>query len=673
MNNTQEMCNDKLKMKTETKMKNNHLNAIAGTNPTNKAAEDISHEYDGFVHMTAITDPKGLKTLYNYDQDGNTFGIESPDTGIISYANSESGSQLCRADAEGVTMISWFDEHRRVLSVSFPDPSNDVSFGYNMHGDEAFAPVAMSDPSGNYEYAYDGQGHLGKQKAVILDQEYITRYTRDAAGRVTTMVYPNGSLVEYQHDIRGGVCSVLVDGQVVVKNIVRSTGGLIRSMEHGNGLITSRKYDDKGRLIGNYITDMVKYDLIYNRKGQIAEVIDLLDPSSSQAFDYDDLGRLIKADGPYGSRIYTYDTNGNRLSRISDGGTETYAYITGTNQVCQVNGPNARHIEYSQNGQVIRDGWTVMAYNQARRLASAKKGDGSTAHYTYNGIGQRVIKSHNGSSTVYHYDVEGRLIAESNQKGELQQEYIWLDDELIAVLAGSELYFTHRDYRNQPTVVTNGNSNVAWKTVSTPFGNSAENYPEVAEKYRNFSLNLRLPGQYFDVETGYHYNYMRDYSPELGRYLQADPIGLNGGMNLYGYCGGDPVNKADPTGLADPGADIGDGQIDETESIDGDWDNEADLDAFLDEISLKPAITLRFSVPPLGWQWTKKGKNWTNQPVASLEAGPTVTPGLYDPISGKTYQAPTLGATPTAGMAAPLDETIKDFGGAIDSTLDWGR
>ena len=150
---------------------------------------------------------------------------------------------------------------------------------------------------------------------------------------------------------------------------------------------------------------------------------------------------------------------------------------------------------------------------------------------------------------MYHYGVEGRLIAESNQKGEVQKDYLWLDGELIAAAEGGKLYFVHANHRNEPALVTNGNGTEVWKNVTAPFGISAESYPKVAETYRNFTLNLRLPGQYFDSETGYHYNSFCDYSPELGRYLQADPIGLNGGMNLYAYCGGDPVNRKDERGL----------------------------------------------------------------------------------------------------------------------------
>ncbi|WP_225613924.1 RHS repeat-associated core domain-containing protein [Delftia sp. DLF01] len=62
-------------------------------------------------------------------------------------------------------------------------------------------------------------------------------------------------------------------------------------------------------------------------------------------------------------------------------------------------------------------------------------------------------------------------------------------------------------------------------------------------------MNLRFAGQYFDEETGTHYNQQRDYAPGLGRYIQRDPIGLSGGINVYGYGYGNPSAYADPDGL----------------------------------------------------------------------------------------------------------------------------
>ena len=84
---------------------------------------------------------------------------------------------------------------------------------------------------------------------------------------------------------------------------------------------------------------------------------------------------------------------------------------------------------------------------------------------------------------------------------------------------------------------------VYWQAAYLPFG-------EVQINVATIENNIRFPGQYFDAETGLHYNWNRYYDPTTGRYISADPIGLEGGLNLYGYVGGDPVNVADIQGLA---------------------------------------------------------------------------------------------------------------------------
>lgn len=87
-----------------------------------------------------------------------------------------------------------------------------------------------------------------------------------------------------------------------------------------------------------------------------------------------------------------------------------------------------------------------------------------------------------------------------------------------------------------------------WQASYTPFGQATVN----ADPDNNgtfYVQNFRLPGQYYDAETGLHYNYQRDYNPRSGRYLTGDPLGFGGGsLNLYAYCGGDPVNWIGPTG-----------------------------------------------------------------------------------------------------------------------------
>jgi RHS repeat-associated protein len=96
-------------------------------------------------------------------------------------------------------------------------------------------------------------------------------------------------------------------------------------------------------------------------------------------------------------------------------------------------------------------------------------------------------------------------------------------------------------------VLGGGNTQI-WKWDSEPFGSTAANQDPDGNAV-TFTLNLRFPGQYFDSQTGTHYNYFRDYNPKTGRYLQSDPIGLAGGINTYGYVGASPLLWIDPLGL----------------------------------------------------------------------------------------------------------------------------
>ena len=107
--------------------------------------------------------------------------------------------------------------------------------------------------------------------------------------------------------------------------------------------------------------------------------------------------------------------------------------------------------------------------------------------------------------------------------------------------ADAQMYYVHTDQLGTPQVLTDQSQKVVWKVSQTPFGEVTAS-GSVEQPYR-------FPGQYADPETGYSYNYYRDYDPSLGRYLQSDPIGLAGGLNTYSYAGQNPLSHVDPYGL----------------------------------------------------------------------------------------------------------------------------
>ncbi len=110
-------------------------------------------------------------------------------------------------------------------------------------------------------------------------------------------------------------------------------------------------------------------------------------------------------------------------------------------------------------------------------------------------------------------------------------------------------YFVHSDHLATPYMLTDNTQQVVWRIENqTPFGEGQIN-SDPDGNGESIEFNLRFPGQYFDSETGTNYNYFRDYDPSLGRYVQSDPIGLDGGLNTYGYALQNPLRWIDPLGL----------------------------------------------------------------------------------------------------------------------------
>ena len=264
----------------------------------------------------------------------------------------------------------------------------------------------------------------------------------------------------------------------------------------------------------------------YDAANNVQTIGDAVTPANSQAFGYDSLNRLTSATGRYGGLQYTYDANGNRL-------TEIPSVIPPVNPLDGL-------------GSL-----TGLTYNQSGRLATVTAGNKVLARYTYDPFGRRLVKSQPGISTttLYHYDRNGRLLDENNDQGNPEPaEYIYLDDGTpVATLtpAPGNLYFLHDDRLGTPQLATKSDQSALWTTTYQPFG-------ETGSITGFIQQNLRLPGQYADFETGAYHNGLRDYAPGLGRYFENDPIGLIGGINTYIYVSANPLKQEfDFYGLVD--------------------------------------------------------------------------------------------------------------------------
>jgi RHS repeat-associated protein len=173
--------------------------------------------------------------------------------------------------------------------------------------------------------------------------------------------------------------------------------------------------------------------------------------------------------------------------------------------------------------------------------------DSGATTYAYNGLGERVRKTTGSTTTLFVYGLNGEILGEYTGSGQPIQETIWLDGRPVATKQGSTVYYVHSDHLGTPRAVSNGNT-VVWRWDSDPFGSAvADEDPD--GNLTSFTYNLRFPGQYYDSETGLHYNYFRTYDPSTGRYVESDPIGLFGGLNSYGYALQNPLAYVDLYGL----------------------------------------------------------------------------------------------------------------------------
>jgi len=112
-----------------------------------------------------------------------------------------------------------------------------------------------------------------------------------------------------------------------------------------------------------------------------------------------------------------------------------------------------------------------------------------------------------------------------------------------------QMYFIEPDHLDTPRMISSSTSTTVWRWDQTePFGDSVPNADADGDGIA-FDFPLRFPGQYFDRETNNYYNMARDYSPEIGRYIEPDPIGLPGGRNIFAYVDDAPLDAIDPEGL----------------------------------------------------------------------------------------------------------------------------
>lgn len=278
--------------------------------------------------------------------------------------------------------------------------------------------------------------------------------------------------------------------------------------------------------------------------GELDEVAVYSNPVDASTFS----GRDSVQSGTSASFDYTYDANGNR-DTIDDGTTTVnYSISSNSNNLTAIGGSP---IGRDAAGNRVSDmaGVRTFAYSDSGRLERVDMASVTMGSYVYNGHGQRTKKDTGTDEIVYLYDLDGSLLAEYTSAGVHIRDYVWMDSAPVAQIEAGEVFrYLHYDHLGTPRLATDDSQIVIWRWDSDAFGSIAANDDPDGDSTVT-TVNLRFPGQYFDFESGLHYNYHRTYDPSTGRYLESDPIGLSGGLNTYGYAYQNPSLFVDPDGL----------------------------------------------------------------------------------------------------------------------------
>jgi RHS repeat-associated protein len=493
---------------------------------------------NGKDEITNYNDPRSLNTSYVRSGFGDIIQRASPDTGTTVYVYNALGKPTQITDARGVVTNLAYDNAGRLLTKQYPAAtSENITYTWDATaaGNKGVGRLTrIEDTSGSVEWTYNALGQVTQEKKTTASVVYTIGYAYDLDGNVTQITYPSGRTVTYSRDARGLVTGVTTKKDsgspsvTLASSVVYQPFGDLASLTYGNGLTLSRTFTQDYLLNALQVQDPSTLSFILNRTHDFGDGINLTNIANNTSETVPTVAAATNS--------YSYPSGNNKLASIIQGST------------------TVRSFTYDAVGNVTADtrGSTVYnyRYNNRNRLDQLSIGATVTANYTYDGLERMAIRTTQNMSpagtTHYLYDLLGRLLVEADNTGATLREYVWIDDLPLAVVSdvnsGSpNLYYVHGDQLNRPIKMTDGSKAVVWDAVYLPFGS-------VLSITGSASNNMRFPGQYFLIESGLHYNWYRHYDPTLGRYVQADPLGLVDGPSVYAYAKLGPAENVDPNG-----------------------------------------------------------------------------------------------------------------------------
>jgi len=527
----------------------NRIQQIGNVNGYNVNQSQYNY-YDVYQRLCRHRTPEGGDTLYAYDASGY----------LTSYAKGMNFGTNCAAPSGASKVTLTLDSLARVTKTDFANAATpDIIKTYDFNGN-----VLSNYRAGvNWTYTYDQRNHLTSESLGIDGRDYNLSYIYDASENLVQRTLPSGRVVTYSHDGLGREISATSFGKNYADKINYHINNVVSSMTYGNGQVFTQTLN--ARLLPERLrsikgsTTALDLNYTYDSRRSINRIADATNSSNTKDLAYDDLGRLLTANGPWGTGQFVYDALGNLRYKVLGSRNINISY-NASNQASRNtdSSGSARNIGYDSRGNVTSLGDLTFNYDYSDQPISVS-GSVSGA-YEYDGNMKRVKASVDGKTIYNIYDASGSLVHVDKVRSSgtsfiryknylipiskpEKTDYIKVAGMTVARLTNDVPTYLHPNLIGSAVSGTDSSGIVVWNEAYTPFGEKL-NENDVNDNLGSFTGHIE------DSETGLTYMQARYYDPVIGRFLSVDPVGFKNvrNFNRYAYANNNPYNYIDPDG-----------------------------------------------------------------------------------------------------------------------------